>query len=145
MKSASYPGAIRPQTDSMPTDCAGVREAMRRASAGLTRPQSTTFLTPCLSSKIDPARLPVSLRRAVPSLTTTSNSPRRDWPSPIPPARIQSVIRTVSLGPLARVTTRAAAGWTWWPSQIISAKTLSKLKAAPTIPGLRWWRPLIPL
>ena len=66
-----------------------------------------------------PARVPSRRRALVPS-TTTSSSPSVYSPAGMPPARIQSVIRTNLSLLLQSITNWNIAGWTWMVSQIIS-------------------------
>lgn len=55
-----------PHLSSIPTEIAGIKLAMLIACAFEATPQLTTFLTASFNWRIDPARLPLDFKRAVP-------------------------------------------------------------------------------
>ena len=90
---AAYPRSMRPQTSSIPTDFAGTRLAIVRASCGVAMPHFYNVLNPLDEFLGCFLQATAVFNRAVPSFTITGNSPSIDSHSPIPPARMQSVIR----------------------------------------------------
>ena len=86
-----------------------------------------------------PAMVP-SESRATPPARNTSCPPSVYCPSGMPQQRSASEMRQTRFGNSLNAM-RTALGWTWWPSQISSAVTLSRSDAAPIGPGCRWWMP----